>query len=59
MREALQYMESRQEDMQNVIIIYHDEEGAMQWLTDATMTVAFAIGVIELAKYELMKYKGE
>lgn len=55
MREALAYMESRPEDMQNVIIIYNDEDGFRQCLTDATVTAVFAIGMLELAKHDLLE----
>lgn len=55
MREALAYMESHPEDMQNVLIVYNDENGIRQCLTDANVTATFAIGMLELAKHDLLE----
>jgi len=55
LREVLQYAESRPDEVQHVLIIYEDSGGVRQACCDQTLTTTQALGMLDLAKHDLMR----
>jgi Na+/H+ antiporter NhaB len=55
LREVLQYAESKPEEVQHVLIIYEDSKCIRQACCDQALTVTQALGMLDLAKYDLMR----
>ncbi|MHB8085769.1 MAG: hypothetical protein ACYDHZ_08080 [Dehalococcoidia bacterium] len=55
LREVLQYAEARPEHIQRVIVIFENQDHVRQIVTDSEVTVVQALGMIDLAKNDLMK----
>lgn len=54
LREFLQYAEMKPHSVNHVIIIYEDSDGIRQCQTDSGLKLTESIGMIEMAKHDLL-----
>lgn len=53
--EVLQYLESKPDDVKNILIIYNNQEGVQQFCCDKDLTIIQAIGMLALAQHNFAK----
>ena len=55
LREVAQYLESHPEDMQDLIIIWTNENNAIQYESDSKTRLADAIFALEEVKFQMLR----
>jgi hypothetical protein len=55
LREMLMFAENNPEEMQHVLIIYEDSQCMRHACCDQTLTTTQALGMLDLAKHDLMR----
>lgn len=54
LREILQYAESKPEEVNHLFVIWENSDSCRQYATDSNLTIVQAIGMLELAKHDLL-----